>query len=183
VKRLLTLILPLVLPFTFVLGACGGDGDDSDARSDDDTTTETDASGDGDDSDDGDDSRGDGGEVPDPCTLIRQSELTFLLDGDPGEGTEQAPVPDQRRVCTYDSGLILAVEVAANYQTTVDLIGQSGGSVQEVPGIGQAAVWQEIGGGAGQFVALGDEYFIGVTLSSGGQTVGQFVAEAMLAAL
>jgi hypothetical protein len=55
--------------------------------------------------------------------------------------------------------------------------------VQDVSGVGNAAAWQDSGGGAGQFVASDDDFFVGVTLAAGGQKVGQAVAEAMLAAL
>lgn len=192
VKRLLALILPLALTLTLGLGACSDDGDGSDADSDDDTTTlETDASDDGDAADDGggsggdgDNSGGDGGEIPNPCTLIPREDLAFLLDGPPGEGTGEATVPDQRKVCTYESGLILAVETAGNWDATLAAIRTFSPDVlQDVPGIGQAAVWQEIGDGSGQFLALSDDYFVGVTLPTGDQTVGQFIAEAMLEAL
>jgi len=178
-----------VLSFTFVLAACDDGGGDSDADSDDDTTIETDAPDDGDGSDgesadNGGESAGDAGGVPNPCGLIPRSELTFLLDGGQGEGTVESPVPDQRKICTYESGLILAVETAGNWEATLGAIRSfRPDSLQDVPGVGQAAVWQAIDGGSGQFLALSDEYFVGVTLPSGDQTVAQFVAEAMLAAL
>jgi hypothetical protein len=44
-------------------------------------------------------------------------------------------------------------------------------------------VWQDVGDEVGQFIAQGDDYFVGVTLPAGGQDVAQVVAEAMLAAL
>lgn len=189
-KRLLGLVLPLLLVFTIVVAACDdGGGGGSDADSDDDTTIETDAPDDGDGSDgesgdNGGESAGDAGGVPNPCGLIPNSELTFLLDGEPGEGNEETPVPGQRKVCTYESGLILSVETAGNWDATLGAIRSfRPDSLPDVPGIGQAAVWQAIDGGSGQFLALSDEYFVGVTLPSGDQTVAQFIAEAMLAAL
>ena len=123
--------------------------------------------------------------VPDPCTLIAAPELAMMLAGDPGAGEPSAYDPEQRRICLYDSGVILAVELADHYDTAIDIIRDETGedSVQEVSGVGNAAVWQDIGDGMGQFIAQGDDYFVGVTLPAGGQDVGQVVAEAMLAAL
>ena len=123
--------------------------------------------------------------VPDPCTLIAAPELAMMLAGDPGAGESSAYDPEQRRICLYDSGVILAVELADHYDTAIDIIRDETGedSVQEVSGVGNAAVWQDIGDGMGQFIAQGDDYFVVVTLPAGGQDVGQVVAEAMLAAL
>jgi hypothetical protein len=123
--------------------------------------------------------------VPDPCTLIPGPELAMMLAADQGAGESSAYDPEQRRICSYASGLILAVELADHYDTAIDIIRDETGedSVHEVSGVGNAAVWQDIGDGMGQFIAQGDEYFVGVTLPGGGQDVGQVVAEAMLAAL
>jgi hypothetical protein len=123
--------------------------------------------------------------VPDPCKLIGAPELAMMLAGDPGAGTSSAYDPEQRRICSYASGVILAVELADHYDAAIDIIRDETGedSVHEVSGVGNAAVWQEIGDGVGQFIAQGDDYFVGVTLPTGGQDVGQVIAEAMLAAL
>ena len=123
--------------------------------------------------------------VPDPCVLVPQPQLALLVGGDPGPGETSAYDPEQRRICIYGTGMILAVELAAHYDTAIDIIRDETGedSVQEVSGVGNAAVWQDIGDGVGQFIAQGDDYFVGVTLPAGGQDVGQLVAEAMLAAL
>ena len=123
--------------------------------------------------------------VPDPCTLITAPELAMMLAGDQGAGQSSAYDPEQRRICSYASGVILAVELADHYDTAIDIIRDETGedSIQEVSGVGNAAVWQDIGDGMGQFIAQGDEYFVGVTLPAGGQDAGQVVAEAMLAAL
>jgi Protein of unknown function (DUF3558) len=177
--RLKTMAATLLATALLVAACGGGDDDGSDASDDEATPATTEAA---DPSDDADDDAS-GGEVPDPCTLLPAPELTALLGADQGTGTVQAVAPDQRKVCTYDSGLFLAVELAENWDASISLIESSGvGSVQEVPGVGEAAIWQDIGGGVGQFVALGPEYFVGVTLS-GDQAAGQAVAEAMLAAL
>ena len=123
--------------------------------------------------------------VPDPCVLVPQLQLALLVGGDPGPGETSAYDPEQRRICIYGTGMILAVELADHYDTAIDIIRDETGedSVQEVSGVGNAAVWQDIGDGVGQFIAQGDDYFVGVTLPAGGQDVGQQVAEAMLAAL
>jgi len=125
------------------------------------------------------------GGVPDPCSLLPAADLAALLGGDPGKGTPSAYDPDQRRICSYASGMILAVEVGDHYEQSIDIIRDEMGddAVEDVSGVGNAAAWQDSGGGAGQFVASGDDFFVGVTLAAGGQKVGQAVAEAMLAAL
>jgi hypothetical protein len=123
--------------------------------------------------------------VPDPCGLVPQPQLALLVGGDPGPGETSAYDPEQRRICIYGTGMILAVELADHYDTAIDVIRDETGedSVREVSGVGNAAVWQDIGDGVGQFIAQGDDYFVGVTLPAGGRDVGQLVAEAMLAAL
>jgi hypothetical protein len=121
------------------------------------------------------------GEVPDPCSLVSADQLAGVLGSPPGAGSMQTVSPDQRKVCMYDTGLILAVEVGENYEAVVELM-RDVAAVQDVAGVGEAAAWQDVGGGIGQFVALGDEYYVGVTLA-GGQAEGQAIAEAMLAAL
>jgi hypothetical protein len=123
--------------------------------------------------------------VPDPCTLIPGPALAMMLAGDQGAGQPSAYDPEQRRICSYATGVILAVELGDHYDTAIDIIRDETGddSVNDVAGVGNAAVWQDLGDGMGQFVAQGDEYFVGVTLPAGGQDVAQVVAEAMLAAL
>jgi hypothetical protein len=123
--------------------------------------------------------------VPDPCKLIPTPTLAMMLAGDPGTGTSSAYDPEQRRICSYESGVILAVELADHYDTAIDIIRDETGedSVHEVSGVGNAAVWQDIGDGMGQLIAQADDYFVGVTLPAGGRDVAQVVAEAMLAAL
>jgi hypothetical protein len=123
--------------------------------------------------------------VPDPCTLIPGPALTMMLAGDQGAGQSSAYDPEQRRICSYATGVILAVELADHYDAAIDIIRDETGddSVNDVSGVGNAAVWQDLGDGMGQFVAQGDEYFVGVTLPAGGPDAAQVVAEAMLAAL
>lgn len=120
------------------------------------------------------------GEVPDPCTLVDTEQLTDLLGSDPGEGTGAGTVPDQRKICTFSSGVILAVEVAEDWDRTLQQFEENVGkdALAPVPGVGEEAYWQEVGR---QFIVLGQHYFVGVTGAD--QAAGQAVAEAMLAAL
>ncbi len=120
------------------------------------------------------------GEVPNPCTLLDTEQLTDLLGTDPGEGTVAGPVPDQRKICTFSSGVILAVEVAADWDQTLAQLEKHAGKDALVPaaGVGTQAYWQE---GGRQLIALGEHYFVGVTGAD--QAAGQAVAEGMLAAL
>lgn len=120
------------------------------------------------------------GEVPDPCTLLDTEQLTDLLGADPGEGTVAGPAPDQRKICTFAGGVILAVEVAADWDETLVQIRKNAGNDALVPasGVGTEAYWQEKGQ---QLIALGEHYFVGVTGAD--QAAGMAVAEGMLAAL
>lgn len=186
--------IPLALIFALVTTACGGDdggGDGVDVDEASPTTetvtgatgatagTETGTTG-----ATGTDDVAVGGEVPDPCSLITAEQLGGILGSDPGAGTVQAVVPDQRKVCFYDTGLILAVEVAENWEASIAILRDSGtGSVTDVSGIGESAIWQDVGGGVGQLLALGPDYFVGVTVVAGGQSAGEQVAEIMLQAL
>ncbi len=175
------LAMPLIVAVTLTLGACGDDDDAGESptttvASTEDTASDATAP-------DVDDSAS-SGEVPDPCAVLSADELAGLLGADQGAGSVNASDPDQRKVCVYETGLYLSVEIAANYEPSVQAIRDSGaGTVQDVTGVGEAAIWQEIGGGVGQLVALGDDYMIGVALGTGGQSSGEAVAEAMLAEL
>jgi hypothetical protein len=178
-------VVASTLGVALLLSACGGDDDGGDGDAGGNSTTTTTAGA----------AAGatttttavpvDDDAVPDPCTLIPAPELATLLAGDPGAGESSAYDPEQRRICSYATGVILAVELADHYDTAIDIIRDETGedSVHRVAGVGSAAVWQDLGDGMGQFIAQGDDYFVGVTLPAGGQDVGQAVAEAMLAAL
>jgi hypothetical protein len=123
--------------------------------------------------------------VPDPCTLVAPGQLAADLGASPGNGTPQSVDPSQRKICRYDSGLILAVEVAGNYDASVEGIRQhsGGATITELPGVGTAAIWQDFGNGTGQLVARGDTYMVGVTVSQGGQAPALTIAKEMLEAL
>jgi hypothetical protein len=171
------------LSAVLLLGACGGGSDDSSSSTSStaakETTTSTAKEA----------SSGDAtttnGEVPDPCTLVAQGQLAADLGASPGTGTLQTVDPKQRKICRFDSGLILAVEVAGNYEASVQGIrdNSGGATITEMPGVGNAAIWQDFGNGTGQFVAQGDTYMVGVTVPQGGQAPALTIAKEMLEAL
>lgn len=172
------------LSAVLLLGACGGSDDSSSSTSSTtaakQTTTSTakEASSSG-------GAKTTGGQVPDPCTLVAQGQLAADLGASPGTGTPQSVDPTQRKICRFDSGLILAVEVAGNYDASVEAIraNSGGATISELPGVGQAAIWQEFGNGMGQLVAQGDTYMVGVTVTQGGQAPALTIAKEMLEAL
>jgi hypothetical protein len=124
--------------------------------------------------------------IPDPCALVSSDALSIALGSEQGVGDLQAADPTERQVCLYETGTRLLVEDGANYESAVaDLREQSAGStIEDVPGVGDAAVWQDAGE-AGQLLALDGDYFIAVALETGGaggKTAALAIAEAMLAA-
>ncbi|GAA4802062.1 DUF3558 family protein [Nocardioides caeni] len=150
-----------IVALALVATGCGGNDDDqpdgqpsaSDASSASSASSED--SGDG-------TAEGPTGEIPDPCTLLAANELASLSGSDPGAGSLQAVDPSQRKVCTFASGLILAVEVAGNWEATLDGIRDHFGedALEPVPGVGEEAYWQPSGS---QFVAVDGDYLVGVT--------------------
>jgi hypothetical protein len=154
----------LVVAGALAISACGDDGDDTAAAG----------------------SAGNGpAAVPNPCELLNPDELAFVLGRRPGRATPSAYDPEQRRICTYGSGVIVALEIAENYDTAIEVARDESGedSVSEVSGVGEGAVWQEVGDGSGWFMALGDEYFVGVLMPGGHQGRGQAIAALALIAL
>jgi hypothetical protein len=101
---------------------------------------------------------GEGDGVPDACGLITAAELSDLLGIETGEGESQGASPD-RSICIYPAGVITAIEIADNYQASRDVIEDEGRATEDVPGVGNAAFYDE----AGQVVALGDQYFVAIT--------------------
>src|SRR3954469_17901575 len=95
------------LSAVLMLGACGGSDDSSSSTTSSSpaTTTSTakDTSSIG-------SAKTTGGEIPNPCTLVAQGQLAADLGASPGNGTPQSVDPSPRKICRYDSGLILAVE-------------------------------------------------------------------------
>jgi hypothetical protein len=171
-------VISVVMVLTVALSACGGDGGGpadpgTGPELTDDVTGDT-----------GEADAGGGpaaGEVPDACALLSNEELTSILGADPGTAVDESFDPKHRRICTYTSGLILAVEVAENWQGDASF-GLIDNPSVEVEGIGEEAHWQDIGGGTSQFVALGSEYFVALTVN-GDQETAERLGEAMIAAL
>jgi hypothetical protein len=121
-------------------------------------------------------------ELPDPCALIPTRELTDLFGKNVGtarSGTEQG-----RRVCTYRAVVNLAVADVAGFDTAVDDVRENagGGAVVDVDDVGSQAIWQDFGS-AGQLLAKGDRYFVGVTVAIGGRVAAAAVARRMLTGL
>jgi hypothetical protein len=172
------------LSAVLLLGACGGSDDSSSATTSSTATKQTTTSTAKEASSSGG-AKTSGGEVPDPCTLVAPGQLAADLGASPGAGTPQTVDPTQRKICRFDSGLILAVEVAGNYDASVAGIRQNSGgaTITELPGVGKAAIWQELGNGMGQLVAQGDPYMVGVTVPQGGQAPALTIAKEMLEAL
>jgi hypothetical protein len=170
------------MAFTVALMACGGDGSGDGPAAEGGTGPEPTGDAVPGDTGGADESGGSvGGDVPDACALLSSEELTSILGSDPGTAVDESFDPVQRRVCTYTSGLILAVEVAENWQGDASF-GLIDNPSVEVEGIGEEAHWQDIGGGTSQLVALGPEYFVALTVN-GGQETAERLGEAMLAAL
>jgi hypothetical protein len=171
------------LSAVLLLGACGGGSDDSSSSTSSSSTTTTSTAKDASSSTGG--ATTTGGQLPDPCALVAPGQLAADLAASPGTGTPQSVDPTQRRICRFDSGLILAVEVAGNYDASVEAIRQNSGgaTISELPGVGTAAIWQDFGNGTGQLVAQGDTYMVGVTVPQGGQAPALTIAKEMLEAL
>ncbi len=98
------------------------------------------------------------GSVPDACAVMSPGELSDLLGIDIGEGSPMGAA-SSRSVCFHADGTVTAIEVAANYQLSRDLIDAEGRTTTDIAGIGEAAFFDP----AGQVVALGDRYFVAVT--------------------
>ena len=119
--------------------------------------------------------------MPDACALLSSEELTSILGADPGTAVDESFDPEHRRICTYTSGLILAVEVAEKLAGR-RLVRAHRQPVHRSRRVGEEAHWQDIGGGMSQLVALGREYFVALTVN-GDQETAERLGEAMLAAL
>jgi hypothetical protein len=173
------------LSAVLLLGACGGSDDSSSPTTSSTAAKQTTTSTAKDASSSTGGATTTNGEVPDPCTLVAEGQLAADLGAPVGTGTPQTVDPKQRKICRFDSGLILAVEVAGNYDASVAGIRQNSGgaTITELPGVGNAAIWQDNGSGMGQFVAQGDTYMVGVTVPQGGEAPALTIAKEMLEAL
>jgi len=67
----------------------------------------------------------------------------------------------------YDDGTILAVEVAANWDASIDASRANLGDDAIVTVDGLGGDGQAVGGDIGQLLVLEDAYFVGVMLSTG----------------
>jgi hypothetical protein len=83
-----------MLAGALVLAACGGDDGEDSA-----TAGTTVAGPEG---------------VPNACGLVTREQLMPILGRRPGRATPSAYDPELRRICTYRSGVIVAVEIAEN---------------------------------------------------------------------
>jgi hypothetical protein len=173
------------LSAVLLLGASGGSDDSTSSTTSSTATKQTTTSTAKDASSSSGGATTTGSEVPDPCTLVATGQLAADLGASPGTGTPQSVDPSQRKICRFDSGLILAVEVAGHYDASVEAIRENSGgaTISELPGVGKAAIWQEFGNGTGQLVAQGDTYMVGVTVPQGGQAPALTIAKEMLEAL
>lgn len=149
-----------------LLAACGGDGATSTAPSDTLTTSAP--------AEDTPTSEGEPGPttttaasatttppaegVPNACELLDAAEFSALIGFDVGVGDMQSVSPD-RSICIYSGGAITAIEIAANYELSRQLIDDDGRETEDVPGLGNGAFYDPFG----QVVALGDRYFVAIT--------------------
>ncbi|MCX6431531.1 MAG: DUF3558 family protein [Actinobacteria bacterium] len=124
------------------------------------------------------------GEVPDPCALLTADEISAITGSDPGTPKPNAVYPDIRKICNFEGGLILAVEVAADYDGSVAMVKGDTNveDSEDVSGVGDKAFFSTYTFGATQILAVQGDYFIGVTsLLDKEKSIA--LAQAMLAAL
>lgn len=152
-RRLAAVVLVLV-----VTAACTGDEDGNDASP---ITGATAATGEGTTGAAGGGGGGQGpaGPAPDACSLIAPEEVEAITGTNPGVGSTSGG--EDRSICIYPSGFITAVEIAANFEASRDLIEQQG-PIESVDGVGADAFWDA----NGQLVALGEDFFVGVTMTA-----------------
>jgi hypothetical protein len=97
--------------------------------------------------------------VPNACALIGEDELSEILGVTVGLGSGSGASTD-RSICIYGtSGVITAIEIADNYELSRQIIEDDGRATEDVSGVGIAAFYDE----AGQLIALGDRYFVGIS--------------------
>ena len=118
------------------------------------------------------------GTAPNACEAISADELSEIAGKDQGKANDMTAA-DSRSVCLYDSGTILAIEVAGNYEATRAVAGEQGTKTEDVDGVGKKAYTDP----SGQIVALGDNYFVAVTVRDADQEKNKEVAKKMLEAI
>lgn len=143
-KGALVVLVAILMLLAVGCGSDSNDNDDNDA--DNDGTSQTPSAD----------------EVPDPCDLVDSDDLADILGSSPGASDSMAVVPEERKVCTYETGILLAVEVASHWESSIKIIREHFGedALVEESGLGEEAYWQEVGS---QVLALEDDYFVGVT--------------------
>lgn len=124
------------------------------------------------------------GEVPDPCTLLTTDQISAITGSDPGAPTPNAVYPDVRKICKFDGGLILAVEIADDYDGSVAMVKGDTNveDSEDVAGVGDTAFFSTYAGGVTQLLAVQGDYFVGVTSMLDKDQATQ-LAQEMLAAL
>ena len=115
--------------------------------------------------------------VPDACSLLTATRLNELLGIDPGQGQPTSVSPD-RSVCFYSSGVITAVENAANYEASRSIIEANGSTTTDIPGVGTGAFFDS----NGQVIAKGQRFFVGVTSSASKEKMTDAARELLAAA-
>jgi hypothetical protein len=157
--------LSITFAVTLVVAGCGGEtsatSTTSTGASGESTTTAAEASP----------STSDG--VPNACALIGEDELSEILGVTVGLGSGSGASPD-RSICIYGTaGVITSIEIADNYELSRQIIEDDGRATEDVSGVGIAAFYDE----AGQLIALGDRYFVGISASGIGiETLKQAAA-------
>ena len=117
------------------------------------------------------------GSTPNACSLLTSQRLGELLGTDPGQGEPQSVSPD-RSVCIYSNGVITAVEIAANYEASRQLVEANGSTTTDIAGVGSAAFYDS----NGQVVAKGERYFVAVTFSGPKEKLTEAARELLTAA-
>jgi hypothetical protein len=149
----------IVIFVTLVLAACGGEttatSTPTTGPAGESTTTAAESSP----------SASDG--VPDACGLIAEDQLSEILGVPVGAGSGQGASTD-RSICIYaTSGVITSIEVADNYELSRQIIEDDGRATEDVSGVGTAAFYDE----AGQLIARGDRYFVGISAAGDIETL------------
>lgn len=100
------------------------------------------------------------GPAPDACALLNADEIEAITGTNPGTGSTSGS--EERSICIYENGLILSVEIAANWDASKELIEQDR-PIEPVSDVGTEAFWDT----DGQLVALGEDgFFVGVTIGA-----------------
>lgn len=101
--------------------------------------------------------------LPDACGLLTSDDIASITGTAPGNATPDASDPSMRTICMFDSGLILAIEVGADWAETIDYVknNSSDAKLTEVTDIGDEALLSVYEGetDASQLLVLDGDYF------------------------